>query len=110
ADAPFANKFNSMLTAKLDSDGTLQAHVQITERGDDELYFRYAFRRWPESRWKDLGQQMFYGARLGGTISNLHASPPEKTEEPFTMAYDYTLKDFAEGDKHRFSVPLSPLT
>jgi len=110
ADAPFANKFNSMLTAKLDSDGTLQAHVQITERGDDELYFRYAFRRWPESRWKDLGQQMFYGARLGGTISSVHASPPEKTEEPFTMAYDYTLKDFAEGDKHRFSVPLSPLT
>jgi transglutaminase-like putative cysteine protease len=106
ANPSFTNKFNSTLTAKLDSDGTLQAHVQITEHGDDELADRYAFRRWPESQWKDLLQQMSYGARLGGTISNVRASPPDKTDEPFTEAYDYSLKDFAGGDKHRFAVPL----
>jgi len=108
-NSPFADKQTDTITAKLDADGTLHAHVEAVYRGDNELYFRYAFRRWPESQWKDLGQQMSYGARLGGTVSNVRASPPEKTEEPFTQAYDYTLKDFDGGDKHRFVIPLPPL-
>jgi tetratricopeptide (TPR) repeat protein len=107
-NSPFSDKQIDTITAKLDADGTLRAHVEAVYRGDSELYFRYAFRRWPESQWKDLGQQMSYGARLGGTISNVRASPPERTEEPFTETYDYTLKDFDGGDKHRFVVPLPP--
>jgi tetratricopeptide (TPR) repeat protein len=109
ADSPFADKQTDTVTAKLDADGTLHAHVEASYRGDNELYFRYAFRRWPESQWKDLGQQMSYGARLGGTVSNVRASPPEKTEEPFIQSYDYTLKDFDGGEKHRFVIPLPPL-
>jgi tetratricopeptide (TPR) repeat protein len=109
ANPASADEHTGTVTAKLDPDGTLHAHVVGTDRGDGELYFRHAFRRWPESQWNDLGQRMLYGARLGGTVSNVRASPPEKTEEPFTLTYDYTLKDFAEGDKHRFVVPLSPL-
>jgi tetratricopeptide (TPR) repeat protein len=109
ANPPFADKHTGTVSSKLDVDGTLHAHVEAMDRGDGELYFRYVFRRWPEAQWKDLGQQMLYGARLGGTISNVRASPPEQTAEPFTLTYDYTLKDFAEGDKHRFVVPLSPL-
>jgi tetratricopeptide (TPR) repeat protein len=108
ANPPFANKETDILTAKIGADGTLQAHVEGMDRGDTELYFRSAFHRWPESQWKDLGQQIFYGARLGGTISNVQASPPEKTEEPFTEAYDYTLNDFSGGDKRRFVVPIPP--
>jgi tetratricopeptide (TPR) repeat protein/transglutaminase-like putative cysteine protease len=108
ANSPFADKQTDTITAKLDADGTLHAHVEAVYRGDNELYFRYAFRRWPESQWKDLGQQMSYGARLGGTVSNVRASPPENTEEPFTQTYDYTLKDFDGGDKHRFIIPLPP--
>jgi len=38
--------------AKIDADGTLQAHVEAMDRGDGELYFRYAFRQWPESSGK----------------------------------------------------------
>jgi tetratricopeptide (TPR) repeat protein len=110
ANSPVANKYTSTLTAKLGSDGTLQAHVGTMFSGDDELYFRYTFRRVPESQWKDVIQQMFYGARLGGTISDVRASPVERTEEPFNVAYDYTLKDFAGGDNHRFAVPLPPLS
>jgi tetratricopeptide (TPR) repeat protein len=97
------------LTAKIDADGRLQAHSESTDRGDGEVFLRYAFRQVSESQWKDLVQRISYVARLGGTISNVRISPPEKTEEPFTLAYDYTLKDFAGGDKHRFAVPLPPL-
>jgi TonB family protein len=110
ANLPLPDKHVGVLTAKLDADGTLQAHVETTDRGDYELYDRYSFRRVPESQWKDLLQQTSYGGRLGGTISNIRISPPERTEEPFTLTYDYSLKDFSEGDKHRFAVPLPALT
>jgi Tfp pilus assembly protein PilF len=109
ADPPFADKSNLTITAKFDVGGTLQARVEIKERGDGEIYLRYAFRNVPESRWKDLVQKISFGARLGGTISNVRTSPPAKTEEPFSLAYDYTLEDFTGGDKHRFVVPIPPL-
>ena len=106
ADPPFANKYSATITAKLDADGTLQAHVEARSRGDEELYDRYGFRRVPQSQWKDWVRQTSYVAHLGATISDVQVSSPEKTEEPFALAYDYTLKDFAGGDKHRFAVPL----
>ncbi|MCU1302513.1 MAG: Transglutaminase-like enzyme [Candidatus Sulfotelmatobacter sp.] len=107
----FPSKYTNTVTAKLDADGTLQAHVEATYRGDDsELTYRYLFRRVPESQWKDFAQKNFYGARLGGTITSVGASSPEKTEEPFAVRYEYTLRDFLGGERHRFAVPLSPLT
>jgi tetratricopeptide (TPR) repeat protein len=109
ANSPLVEKRTSKVNAKLEVDGTLEAHVETADQGDTEPYLRYAFRRWPESQWKDLIQKISYGARLGGSISNVRISPPEKTDEPFTMAYDYTLKDFSGGEKRRFAVPLSPL-
>jgi tetratricopeptide (TPR) repeat protein len=106
ADPPFANNDDYTITAKLDDNGTLEAHQEWKQRGDSELYFRRAFRQVPESRWKDLLQRNSYAAQLGGTISHVEASPPERTEEPFVVTYDYTLKDFAGGDKHRFVLPI----
>lgn len=109
ANPPFPNRDISTLTAKLDTDGTLQARSESVFRGDDEPYFRSTYRRIPESQWKDFGQRDFYAGRMGGTITNVQVSAPEKTDEPFSLSYDYTLKDFAGGAKHRFSVPLPPL-
>lgn len=108
-DPAVANKRTSTLTAKIDADGTLHAHMAHADSGDTALYLRYAFRRVPESQRKDLTQKISYGASLGGTITNVRISSPEKTDEPFTLAYDYTLRNFSEGDKHRFVVPLPPL-
>src|SRR5260370_24206668 len=86
----------------------LQAHIEGMDRGDWEPYSRSSFRRWPESQWNDLVQKISYAAHLGAIISNVRVSPPEKTEEPFRLAYDYTLRDFTGGDKHRFVIPLPP--
>jgi TonB family protein len=109
ANPPFANKDSYTITAKFDAGGTLQGHSESKYRGDHEFFMRYHFLRAPQSQWKDVAQRTSYAARLGATISNVQASPPEKTEEPFTIAYDYTLEDYAEGEKHRFTVPLPPL-
>ncbi len=102
---PFASSFAVTLMASLDADGTLHAQAKLVTRGDDELYSRYSFRRVPESQWRDLIQQSSYAARLGATIGHVRASSPEKTDEPFVEEYDYTLKDFSGGDKHRFVIP-----
>lgn len=102
---PFANKFAATLMGTLDADGTLHGQAKLVSRGDDELNSRYSFRRVPESQWKDMIQQISYAARLGGTIDHVRASSPDKTDEPFTQEYDYTLKDFSGGDKHRFVIP-----
>jgi hypothetical protein len=111
ANPPLAIKYTSTTTAKLDVDGTLQAHVDATyQGGDSEFNYRYLFRRVPEPQWKDFAQKNFYGARLGGTITSVRTSPPERTEAPFTVTYEYTLRDFSGGDTHRFAIPLSPLT
>jgi tetratricopeptide (TPR) repeat protein/transglutaminase-like putative cysteine protease len=107
---PGNQQFNSEdrdnVTAKLDVDGTLHAHVQGTDRGDSELAYRYVFRRLPESEWKEFARKNFYGAQLGGTIDIVRTSLPDKTDEPFSLTYDYTVKDFSGGDNHRFLVPL----
>ena len=108
ANPPFNNEDNYTVTAKLDADGTLHAHVEGTNRGENELGYRYIFRRIPESEWKDFARKSFYGARLGGTIDSVRPGMADKTEEPFSLAYDYTLKNFSDDDKHRFVVPLSP--
>jgi hypothetical protein len=109
AAPPFETKYTNTVTAKLDSDGTLQAHVEADYRGDDsELLYRSVFRRLPESQWKEIAQKNFYGGRLGGTITSVGADTPEKTDQPLKVTYDYTLKDFFGGQKHRFVVPISP--
>jgi tetratricopeptide (TPR) repeat protein/transglutaminase-like putative cysteine protease len=109
ANPIFANSLTNKLVAKINSEGTLQVHVDTSSRGDDELTYRYVLRRIPEAQWKDFAKQNFQGGRLGGTITTVTTSPPEKTDEPFVVSYDYTLKDFTEGDKHRFVIPLSPI-
>lgn len=111
SNSPFASKYRNVSMAKLGVDGTLQAHVEATFRGDNnELNYRYLFRRLPQSQWKDFAQKNFYGARLGGTITSVKTSSPDKTDEPFTLEYDYVLKDFSGGENHRFAVPQSQVT
>jgi tetratricopeptide (TPR) repeat protein len=105
--SPTSDTGNYTIDAKLDADGVLQAKTETKYQGDSELYYRYAFRKIPEAQWKDFAQKNFYGGILGGTISSVRVSSPEKTEEPFTVAYDYTIKDFAGGNQHRFVVPFS---
>jgi hypothetical protein len=106
-DSQFVNLDTTKVTATLGVDGTLQAHSESRFRGDSEPYFRGIFRRVPESQWKDYGQQSFYGGLLGGTVTNIQVSSPEKTDEPFNLDYDYTIRDFSGGENHRFVVPLS---
>jgi len=98
------------ISAKLDDTGTLEGKVERTIQGDDsEVLLRSAFRRVPMPQWKDLIQQISYGSGFSGDVSEVTASSPEKTDEPFRFTYIYKRKDYPVWTERRLSSPLPPM-
>ena len=79
-------------------------------QGDDsEVLLRMAFRRVPMPQWKDLIQQISYGSGFAGDVSEVTASSPEKTDEPFHFSYSYKRKDYPNWSGRQISSPLPPM-
>ena len=107
AAPPFAPFVSLEVKGKLASDGTLQAHFQERVRGGMEVLMRMAFRRTPQSQWKDLMQNVSQAQGYGGIVSNVNAIAPELTAEPFSFSYDYTRKDYPDWSHHQITAPLT---
>jgi cytochrome c-type biogenesis protein CcmH/NrfG len=105
AEPPFPSSQVFRIDAKLAEDGTLTGNVDFTARGDLEFILRSAFRSIPMPQWKDLAQRLSYNMGFGGDVSEVTASSPDKTEEPFHYSYKYTRKDFADWSDHRILSP-----
>jgi len=98
------------IDAKLDDSGTLQGKIERSVSGDDsEILFRAAFRRTPLTQWKDLVQQISYASGFSGDVSDVTASPPEKTDAPFNWSYSYTRKEYPQWSERQISSPLPPM-
>jgi tetratricopeptide (TPR) repeat protein len=109
ADPPSANTEAFEIDGKLSADGTLEAKVEDTSRGDSEVVLRAAFRQTPQPQWKDLMQRISYAMGYGGTVSDTSASKPEATDEPFHLAYAYNRKDYPDWKSdQRITVPGMP--
>lgn len=108
ADPPFVNKQDFKIQGTLKEDGSFEAHVDDTSRGDTEISLRSAFRRVPQPQWKDLVQQISYGLGYAGTVSDVSASMPETLGEPFHFSYSYNRKDYPDWTNHQFTVPGHP--
>lgn len=110
AEGPSPGLQNFKIDAELSDSGTLEGKVERTIRGGDlEIVLRAAFRSVPLPQWKDLIQRLSYSSGFAGDVSEVTASPPEKTEDPFHFAYTYTRKDYPDWSEHRISSPLPPL-
>jgi len=95
------------IAAKLNDDGTLEGSIENKVQGDDtEVGFRAAFRTVSASEWKDLTQRISYGLGFAGTVSEVIASSPEATSEPFRLAYHYHRKDYPDWENHQINAPL----
>ncbi len=105
ADPPFLSSQTFKIDGKLSDDGTLEAKVTDTARGDTEVLIRSAFRQIPQPQWKDLVQQISYGLGYSGTVSDVSASTPEAIGEPFHFSYSYSRKDYPDWSNRQFSVP-----
>jgi len=95
------------VTGTLSQTGELTATVDETVRGDEEILLRSAFHHLPQPRWKDLVQQIASAQGLDGTISNVVASSPEKTDEAFHISYKCDRTQFSEFvSSKRITLPL----
>jgi hypothetical protein len=100
-DLPYdsAQKFN--IDAKVSDSGTLEGHADFYARGDIEYALRSGFRAVPLPQWKQLGQRISTSWGFGGEVSEVTASSPEKTDEPFHFSYKYTRKEFGDWANQR---------
>ena len=108
ADLPFGTTQTFNMDAKLNDAGTLEGHADFSSRGDIEYLLRSSFRAVPLPQWKELAHQISFSSGFGGDVSEVTASSPEKTDEPFHFAYKYTRKEFGDWANRRILAP-SPL-
>jgi tetratricopeptide (TPR) repeat protein/transglutaminase-like putative cysteine protease len=108
-DSPFPSSVGFQIVGKLSDSGTLEAKVERNFRGDTEVLLRAAFRRVPQPQWKDLVQQISYGSRFAGDVSNVAVSTPEDISSAFRFSYDYTRKDYPDWANRRIGAPCPPL-
>jgi tetratricopeptide (TPR) repeat protein/transglutaminase-like putative cysteine protease len=110
ADPPFPNTEAFKIEGKLSSDGTFEAKVEDTTRGDSEVLIRAAFRQVPQPQWKDLVQLISYRLGYSGTVSDIGASTPGAIGDPFRFSYSYNRKDYPDWSNQRFTVPGLPFS
>jgi tetratricopeptide (TPR) repeat protein/transglutaminase-like putative cysteine protease len=108
-DPPFKSSETFFADGALDDAGTFQGKMQMTLRSDSELVFRLLFRQAGQSRYKDVMQSVSASLSFGGTVSNVTVTPPDQTDVPFHIAYDYERKKFGDWEHRQISPPLPPM-
>jgi hypothetical protein len=107
-DPPFPSKQLFKIEGKLSNDGTFEAKVEDTARGDVEVPLRAAFRQVSQSQWKDLVQQISFALNYAGNVSDVSVSSPESIGEPFHFSYSYLRKDYPDWSNHQITAPGLP--
>jgi len=104
ADTPMPDTELSEIVGKVNEIGKLEAHVNYSFRGDEEMLLRSVFRRVPQANWQRVVENV--NASLGGDITNLKVSDPAKTREPFTFSYDVSKVNFLDWSKKKTEIIL----
>jgi len=105
-DGPFPFVDTTTAVAKLDSQGTLEGHIDFELRGDSETTFREVFHGTSRAQWPQVAQNISQRMGFAGSVTNLDVSLPEQTDKPFHYAYDYNHKEYADWNNRRI-VPLT---
>jgi Flp pilus assembly protein TadD len=110
ADPPFLSTQQVEIEGQLSELGTLTAHLHYRMRGDAEFVLRSAFRKTPQTQWKDLGQTILALDGLRGDVSGVKPSNPSDTRKPFELDIDFTLANFLDWSSKKAKVALPLLT
>ncbi len=105
AELPYPTIQTFNMDAKLSDAGALEGAATYSARGDVEYFLRAGFRVVPLPQWKELGQRISFSLGFGGDVSEVTASSPEKTDEPFHFSYHYARKDFGDWPNKRIVAP-----
>jgi tetratricopeptide (TPR) repeat protein len=106
---PFPQEQEFSAQGKLSADGTFTGHVEQSYRGDVEVALRTLFRQVAQSQWKEAAQGFSYRLGFAGDVSNVKVTPPEETEKPFELSYDYVRKNYGDWEHKQITPPLPPL-
>src|ERR1700722_5932888 len=109
-DPPYPQLQTFNMEGKLSDTGTMEGKVDFSARGDTEYLLRSGFRSVALPQWKELGQRISMSLGFGGEVSEVTPSSPEKTDEPFHLAYKYTRKEFGDWANGRTVMALPLIT
>ncbi|HEX4076297.1 MAG TPA: DUF3857 domain-containing protein [Candidatus Acidoferrales bacterium] len=96
ADPPFLSTQHVEIDASVSDLGKLTGQVHYTVRGDNELVLRLAFRRTPETKWKDLGQTILTLDQIHGQVTAVKPSDPTATLNPFQLEIDFEQPNYID--------------
>jgi hypothetical protein len=102
---PFASTQRVHVDASLAADGTLNAKVKYSMRGDNELLLRVAFHQSPRDKWKEVAQLLALSDGFRGKIIFASASDPISTKLPFIVEYEITQLKFVDWSKKPVRIP-----
>ncbi len=107
-DPPFLSTQRVEIEARVNDLGKLSATLRYFLRGDNEYALRVAFRRTPETQWKELGQTIAALDGIKGEITNVKPSDPSDTEKPFELDLDFAQANYLDwsSKKSKVGVPL----
>ena len=105
AALPFDSTQLVTIVANLKAEGTLSAKVQYRLRGDNELLLRVAFQQTPKDKWNAVAQLLAISDGFRGEITNVSASDPYVTNEPFQVEYEIAQPKFVDWSKKPVRIP-----
>jgi Flp pilus assembly protein TadD/transglutaminase-like putative cysteine protease len=107
-DPPFLSTQRVEIEARVNDLGKLTATLRYFLRGDNEFALRVAFRRTPQTQWKELGQTIAALDGIKGEITNVKPSDPSDTEKPFELDLDFAQANYLvwSSKKSKLGVPL----
>jgi len=105
AKPPFAAFQSVNVEAGLNGEGQLTARVKYVLRGENELLLRVAFHRTPREKWKEVANLLALSDGFRGQVTNVEASDPLATKDPFTVEYQLTQSKFVDWTKKPARIP-----
>jgi hypothetical protein len=105
AELPFAAFQRVTVDATLSHEGTLKVRANYTVRGENELLLRIAFHQAPREKWNEVAQLLALSDGFRGRITNVSASDPYATKEPFSVEYQITQPKFVDWAKKQVRIP-----
>ena len=108
ANLPSPSSVQFKVAGKISNLGVFAGHVDETVDGDAGMLFRAAFRRVPQSQWKELMQAIARLQNFGGEVSNPQVSQVEQISQPLAFSFDYTREKYYQWDDHDRSHWIGP--
>src|SRR6201993_2134832 len=110
-DPPFLSTQRVEVDGRVNELGKLSSKLRYFVRGDNELALRIAFRRTPQTQWKELGQTVATLDGLHGEVTAVKPSDPSDTLKPFELDLDLAQSNYLDwsSKKTRVALPLAAI-